>query len=136
MLKTLIVDDEFFNRRLLRKLLEPYGLCTEATNGLEALREYRASIKTAPRFNLMLLDIMMPTMDGLEALAKIRILERENQIADNDQIKVIMVTTLADQDSVLAAKEFDVAGYILKPYNRKRLMDEIQACGITLPTGK
>ena len=132
MLEILIVDDEFFNRRLLSRMLEPYGNCTEAVNGVEATNRFVQSVQEGKRFNLILMDIMMPKMDGLEAVARIREVEMGYQLFDADRAKVVMVTTLADHDSILAAKHIGIDLYLLKPFDRKKLISKIRHCGINL----
>lgn len=132
MISILIVDDELFNRRLLRYALEPYAKCTTADNGKEGFIVYRDSLDQGERFDVVLLDIMMPVMDGFECLELIREFEQERQVLDDDRVKVLIVTTHADRDNVLRAKQANVDGFIVKPINRKHLLGEIRNCGINL----
>ncbi len=75
--KTLIVEDELTSRVLLRELLKRFGPPHVAMNGTEAVEAVRVALQAGEPFDLICLDIMMPEMDGQEALKRIRQLEEE-----------------------------------------------------------
>ena len=131
-MKILIVDDEFYNRRLLRQSLEKHGICKEAADGIEAIEAFRTALDEGGGYDLILLDIMMPRMDGHTALSHIRKVEEENQIFDVDRVKVIMVTAFGDKDNVILAGQNSVQGYLLKPYQLDTLFDTINKSGFNL----
>src|ERR1035437_5036044 len=102
-MKTLIVEDEITSRVLLRELLKRFGLPHVAMNGKEAVAAVSAAILAGNPYDLICLDIMMPEMDGHEALKRIRKLEDGAQIPPEKRAKVIMTTAHADRDNVLEA---------------------------------
>jgi putative two-component system response regulator len=107
----LIVDDEARNVKLLEVLLHAEGYLTiAARNGSEAL----ALVKTA-RPDLILLDVMMPDMDGFETVARLK------SDADMKSVPVIMVTALDDRDSKLRALEAGAEEFLSKPVDRADL---------------
>ncbi|MEI6134747.1 MAG: response regulator [Desulfomonile sp.] len=86
--RILIVDDEPKNQRLIKDFLAVLGHTSEPANdGLEALEKLKS------RFNLVLLDVMMPGMDGFEVVRHIR---ANPEVAD---IPIIMVTVLDDKQT-------------------------------------
>ncbi len=112
----LIVDDEPKNQRLIKDFLEVLGHSSEPANdGLEALEKLKAG------FDLVLMDIMMPGMDGFEVVRHIR----ENpQSAD---IPVIMVTVLDDKETRLRAVEAGANDFINKPIDRLEFSVRIES---------
>jgi len=108
--RILIVDDEELNRDLMEAMIASFGHVPElATNGLEALE------KLTSDFDLVLLDVMMPGMDGFEVAQKIR----ENQ--EINDIPIIMVTGLSSQKDRLQAVKAGVNDFISKPVDRVEL---------------
>lgn len=106
--KILIVDDEERNRKLLGVILSNYGYAFEmAKNGIEAL-EKTQSYKP----DLILLDIIMPEMDGYETCKRLR----ENH--ETQYIPIVMVTALADQDSKLRGLEAGANDFLTKPVDK------------------
>ena len=107
----LIVDDEIQNRKLLETLLRPEGYLTlSAANGEEAL----ASIaQRAP--DLILLDIMMPGMDGYEVAGILK----ANPATSN--IPIIMVTALIDRSARIAGLKAGADEFLTKPFDRTEL---------------
>jgi two-component system chemotaxis response regulator CheB len=104
--KILIVDDSFVMRALLRGIVtsDPdLEVAGEATNGLEALQQIR---EISP--DLVLLDIEMPHMDGIECLKRLRLLSK---------VPVIIVSSVAQAGSpqALDARKFGAADVIAKP---------------------
>ncbi len=76
-MRILIVEDDFTSRRLLQKILAPYGECDIAVDGKEALEAFTLAVREGRRYRLICLDIMMPEMDGQQVLKKIRQMEKE-----------------------------------------------------------
>ncbi len=114
----LVVDDIEANRVLLSSRLERQGyVVATAENGREALEMLRA----AP-FDLLLLDIMMPVMDGYEVLQRLK--------ADVSlrHIPVIMISALNELDSVVRCIEMGAEDYLGKPFNPILLKARIGAC--------
>lgn len=115
--RVLLVDDNAVNRQVARLLLAPFGaVITEATNGAEAL----AALDKAT-FDVVLLDVHMPVMDGMEAIRHIRAAE-----APWRNIPVIALTADAmrgDQGRLLAA---GMSGYASKPVEQAALVNEIR----------
>ena len=109
--KILIVDDEETNLKLLVSLLRPLGYETEtAYNGVEAVRKTKGY-----RPDLLLLDLMMPDMDGYEAC---------NLIKSDDEIKnvpVIIITALSDRESRLKGLSAGANDFLSKPIDRAEL---------------
>ena len=68
-MKTLIVEDEPTSRLLLQAILSGYGDCDIATDGEEAVEAFRSALEQGVPYNLVCMDIMMPKLDGHEALA-------------------------------------------------------------------
>ena len=74
-MKTLIVEDDFTSRLFLQTFLSRYGECHIAVNGREAVEAFRMAADNGSPYDLICMDIMMPEMDGQEAVKQIRALE-------------------------------------------------------------
>jgi two-component system chemotaxis response regulator CheY len=113
--KVLIVDDNDVMRALLRGILrgETYQIVGEARNGLLALEFIE---KTKP--DIVLLDVMMPEMDGLEALQTIK--------ARYPTIVVVMVTGNPSVENVQESIQKGATGFIVKPFNSAKVLDTLQ----------
>ncbi|MBI3604340.1 MAG: response regulator [Nitrospirae bacterium] len=108
--RILVVDDEAPNRDLLEALLESLGIETElACDGIEAL----AKIKLG--FDLVLLDVMMPGMDGFEVARRIR------QDVEFGDVPIVMATALTGKEDRLRAVEAGANDFITKPIDKIEL---------------
>lgn len=113
MVKVMVVDDAAFMRMRLKKLLEDQGYeVVEAQNGREALERYQ---DTQPA--LVLMDITMPEMDGIEAVRTL--MERD------PEARVVMVSALGQQAMVLAAIQAGAKDFIVKPFQPDRVLTAV-----------
>jgi signal transduction histidine kinase len=100
----LVVDDEPDNRRLLNRILNRMAHITEAGHGREALEHIGRD-----SFDLVLLDIMMPDMTGLDVL---KIIRSEPSTAD---LPVILISAMSDTDDIVRGLQLEANDYIVKP---------------------
>ncbi|MCE1229954.1 MAG: response regulator [Firmicutes bacterium] len=114
----LVVDDLETNREALMRMLEREGLSTEgAQDGIEALEKVRVR-----PFDAILLDVMMPRLDGLQTLA---ILKKEFRLRD---IPVIMLSALNESKTIRECIEMGADDYLPKPIDRSLLKARLSAC--------
>jgi len=124
--RILIVEDDSPSRGLMQILLADYGVCSFATNGVEAVEVFARALKAAKPFDLICLDIMMPEMDGLEALRQIREIEKTHGIEEEaDRVKVVMTTTASQESKVMRAFHYGCSGYLIKPISKEALVTEM-----------
>jgi CheY-like chemotaxis protein len=123
MWKVLVVDDEPMNRKLLIEILGDKAQCETANDGKEALDAFRASLKGEP-FDIILLDISMPDMDGVEVLRIIRELEETKDVRLGTGIPVIMVT--AYTAPFMSSFKEGADDYILKPVDPDQLIAKVE----------
>lgn len=130
-MKCLIVEDDFISRRILKELLAPHFDCDVAVNGEEALMSFRLSHEGKRPYDLICMDIMMPGMDGQEALRLIREHEKELGIPQQREVKVIMVTALDDPHTVISSfYDGGATSYVVKPISKHKLMAELRQLGL------
>ncbi|MEI7429362.1 MAG: response regulator [Betaproteobacteria bacterium] len=112
--KVLIVDDNDLMRTLLRGILrnECYQIMGEARNGTVALD---AIERNKP--DIVFLDVMMPEMDGLEALTNIK--------QRHPEIVVIMITGNPSKENVQESIQGGASGFIVKPFNSAKVLDTL-----------
>ncbi|MBF0101206.1 MAG: response regulator [Desulfobacterales bacterium] len=112
--KVLIIDDALFMRKLIRQALEPFGFeINEAENGLEGINKFN-------EFNpdVTTLDIVMPEMDGLEVLKRIR--------DQKPNSPVVMITAVDQRESMLKAMKLGVTDFIVKPFDEDRVISAVE----------
>jgi two-component system, chemotaxis family, chemotaxis protein CheY len=126
----LIVDDDFYGRRYLQRILSRYGDCDIATNGREAVEAYENSLNDEFSYDLICLDLMMPVMDGQEALKRIRQIEDTKGIYGPECVKVIITTALDDKKNMLTAYTSGCEGYITKPIDKRKLVTKLKELGL------
>jgi two-component system chemotaxis response regulator CheY len=118
MLDVLIVDDSAAIRKILQRVLRqadvPLGSVFEAGDGMEALETLKKQ-----KIGLVLSDINMPRMDGLEFLTKVK-----EEPAWKD-LPVIMVSTEGSQNKVLEAVERGAIGYVKKPFTADQIKEKL-----------
>ena len=124
-MKSLIVEDDFTSRLLLQEYLKVYGIPHIAVNGREAVEAVRLALEARDHYNLICLDIMMPEMDGQQALREIRALEEASGVAPATAAKIVMTTTLGDHDNVAQAVHSKCNGFLVKPIERRKLVREL-----------
>ncbi len=135
-MRFLIVDDDFDSRRLIQKILYPYGYCDVAVDGEEAVEAFRRSLKDGEPYDLVCMDIIMPNMDGQEALQEIREIEDELGVPEADKVKVIMISALDDSKELHDAFFLgDATSYLVKPIRKKTLIDEVKNLGLPIEEG-
>jgi len=118
-MKILLAEDDFASRKFMSKLLGVYGECDVTVNGLEAIDAYLMSMEDEDeeRYELIILDVMMPMLDGYQVLDTIRKLEKEKNIPLDKRAKVIMTTALNEEINVKKAMEIGCDAYVGKPVN-------------------
>jgi len=132
-MRFLIVDDDFDSRRLMQKILYPYGYCDVAVDGEEAVEAFKSSIKNKEPYDLICLDIIMPNMDGQQALREIREIEGELGIAETKRVKAVMISALDDTKELHDAFFLgEATSYLVKPIRKKTLINEIRNLGLPL----
>ena len=129
--KILIVDDNFENRQLLAEILREVVVCDFAATGKEAIGAYNLSFEKRSPYSLILLDLELPEVNGLEILKKIRESEESVGIPLGEGIPVIIVT--AYEKRFLEAYNRGCDDYILKPINSDELLKKIAAVLERLP---
>lgn len=111
----LVVDDERSIRRLLRLYLDEAGYTvTEAADGQEALAKMRTG-----GIDLVLLDLMIPEIDGLEVARRVR--------ADHPSVPIIMLTARDDEASRVTGLEMGADDYVTKPFSARELVARVRA---------
>jgi len=114
----LVVDDDENNRDILSRRLEKEGYTVAtASDGQEALNMLRVE-----QFDLVLLDVMMPKMDGYEVLLRIK--------ADSNSLNtpVVMISAVKEKDSIISCLQLGASDYLLKPYNMSIVKSRIWRC--------
>lgn len=119
-MRALIVDDSSFVREYLRALLQRMGVsCEEAVNGSDAL----TVLARAEGFDLMLLDVNMPGMNGVECVKAVR------KARLGERMKVMMVTTEADNSFITAALDNGADEFLMKPFTPESLREKMALLG-------
>ena len=114
MYKILITDDEEMIRKLIRKYAEFEGhSVTEASNGMEAIIELKNN-----QFDIVIMDIMMPELDGFSACREIR------KFSD---IPIVMLSARGEEYDKINAFEIGIDDYVIKPFSPKELMLRVNA---------
>jgi two-component system chemotaxis response regulator CheY len=123
-MNVLIADDLLNNRKLLVDILKPYGQCDTVSDGQEAVEAFEEGLDDGNPYALVLLDIMMPRLNGQQTLEKMRRIEREQQVSK--EAIIIMVTAVDAHQNVL--KAFYQGGcddYIVKPIKKDDLVKKL-----------
>ena len=114
--RILIVDDNATNRRILDHQVASWGMVPAvAAGGAEALTLLKAASRSGARFDLVILDLQMPGMDGLQLAAAIK------ADADLASIPLVILTSLGQRGHSAAAQAAGVAGYLTKPVREGHL---------------
>ena len=117
-LDVLIVDDSAAIRKILHRVLVqaelPLGKVHEANDGQEALNALGAN-----SVGLILSDINMPNMDGIELLSRIK------ANASLKSVPIIMITTEGSQEKVLQALQLGASGYVRKPFTPDQIKEKL-----------
>lgn len=111
MARVLIVDDAMFMRMTIKQMLEAHGhsVAGEAGDGIEAVKKF---IEYKP--DVVLLDITMPEMNGVEALKRIKELDPD--------ARVIICSAMGQQAMVAQAIQYGAKDFIVKPFEEDRLI--------------
>lgn len=114
MYKVLVCDDEMMIRKLIRKYAEFDGYkVEEASNGMEAVMLCRQN-----EYDIVIMDIMMPELDGFSACREIR---------KNSAIPIIMLSARGEEYDKINGFELGIDDYVVKPFSPKELMLRIEA---------
>ena len=130
-MRILVVDDDGPNRKLLKAMAAKLGDCETTESGQEALAAFQKAWEDWRPFNLILLDILMPEMDGKEVLLKIREIEKEKKISEQHQARIIMVTGVSEEEMVVACLKNGCDDFLVKPIESNVLFDKINHLGLT-----
>lgn len=119
-MKILLAEDDFVTRKFMVNFLSKYGECDVTVDGMEAVDAFMMALEDGEPYDLVCLEIMMPVMDGYQALVGIRNLEKEREIPSDKAVKVIMTTALNEERNVNMAFELGCTVYSGKPIDQER----------------
>ncbi|RPJ09328.1 MAG: response regulator [Spirochaetaceae bacterium] len=130
-MRVLVAEDDFGSRKLLQSILTEYGECDAAVDGEEAVQAFKLAWKEKRPYDLVCMDIMMPKVNGQEALKAIRDFERDTGVKPSQEVKVIMTTVLDDPKNVIdALYKGGASAYVVKPINKEKFLKEVKELGL------
>ena len=117
-MRILIAEDDFASRKFMLKFLSKFGECDITVDGMAAVDAYLMALDADTPYDLVCLDIMMPALDGYQALKAIRDIEQERKIPEDQRAKIIMTTALNEGANVNKAFDLGCVAYAGKPIDQ------------------
>jgi two-component system, chemotaxis family, chemotaxis protein CheY len=134
MVKCLIVDDDELGRELISQYLQGVAVCEMAENGVEAVDMFRGAFEGGQPYDLIILDIVMPEMDGHTAAKEIRLIEKEWGVSINEGVSIMVLSSLNTPGDViksyLSARS---AAHLVKPVQPEKLLATLSKMGMNNP---
>ncbi len=130
-MRLLIAEDDFIARYVLNEMLAQYGQCSVVVDGAEAVEAFSMAVDESNPYNVIFLDIMMPNVDGIEALKRIRAIEKKQGVLPGHEVKVIMTTALDDPKTVISAYyQGGADSYLVKPITKNKIEEELRTANL------
>jgi len=126
-MKILIVDDDPITLVMLKNLLSRYGPCDLAGNGQDAVIAHQLACRKLRNYDLICMDLMMPVMDGVEAIRSIR---RFEYLTHATPCRILVISGKADIASISNAIEGGCNSYLVKPVHLTELRKELKTLGL------
>lgn len=126
-MRALIVDDDFYSRIVLHDMLRAVAECHIAVNGEEAVGAFKKALEDGRAYDLVCMDLIMPEMDGQQALREMRALEDELGVDAGERCVVFVVSMVEDNRETNEA--FFLGGadsFLVKPIDEARLLSELR----------
>jgi two-component system, chemotaxis family, chemotaxis protein CheY len=130
-MRALIVEDDPVSQKLLEYILAPYGQCETAADGASAVKAFQAALKSRKPFNLICMDILLPGMDGHQALEQIRQIEAKRGLHPDKCAKVFMISAHNQMKNI--SRSFfqgQALTFITKPYTEEQIVEELKKFGL------
>jgi len=130
-MRVLVVEDDPSIRDMLEKFLSPSARCDLAEDGYAGIIAFEQALDRGEPYDLVCLDLVMPNMDGWEALRRIRAIEQNRA-----RIPFVRVLILTARDSSQNMRRFLASstseGFLLKPFRKSELFDAIKSLGLVV----
>jgi two-component system chemotaxis response regulator CheY len=111
---------------VLQTFLSRHGECQAAVNGTEAVEAFRIAMEQGKPYDLICMDILMPEMNGREAVRHIRAMEEARGILSTLGAKIIMTTTVEDVKEVILCYQELCDAYLMKPIDLTELIGQMK----------
>ncbi len=119
-MRVLVVDDNETNRRILKEMLQSFGIRPETANDArQAMVRIQHASQSGEPYRLIMTDAHMPNVDGFMLAQELR------QLADVSSTPIMMLTSGGDPDDLVRCEEMKIASYLLKPVKRSELLNEL-----------
>ena len=132
-MRLLIVDDNEKNRKLLTALVGGLGHCDAVESGAEAVSSFINAWADWKPINLILLDYLMPEMDGQQVIREIRNIEADKGIARENRVKIVMITAISEKSKVMECLREGCDDFIVKPIDGQLLFKKLAKLGFLKP---
>ena len=130
-MRCLVIDDDDFSREFVAAMLNDVAECDQASRGSEAVEKFSTALETGDPYDLLLMDIVMPEMNGHETAKTIRSIEKERGLAVNKRVNIVMLTSISTPQSAMEAFcSAQSAAYIVKPVSKDSLVKVISQLGL------
>lgn len=129
-MRILLAEDDYVTRKGMDAFLSKYGECDVTVNGMEAVDAFMLALEEDEPYDLVCLDVMMPVMDGYQALMGIRNIEKQKDIPKEKAAKIIMTTALNEEKNVKLAFELGCTIYSGKPIDQGRFEQALKKLGL------
>jgi CheY-like chemotaxis protein len=127
--RVLIVDDNEINRLVFKRMIGSRGVVpVEATNGEEAIQKAEKAFHAGKPYQIILLDLQMPGMDGFEVARNVKACHF------GADAQILLLTSVGQKGDTARCREVGISGYLLKPVRQSELLDAI-ALALSRPTG-
>ena len=129
-LRVLIVDDNATNRKILSKQVAPWGMVPDAVEGgWRAMESLRAAVGLGEPYDLAILDMQMPGMDGLQLARRIK---ADPSLRDT---RLVMLTSMGQRGEGEEARKAGISAYLTKPVRQLDLRDALSTVAVPRPAG-
>lgn len=124
--KILIVEDNPIAQLLQKSIMSSFGVCDAVSDGEKALELFNLSLSEESPYQIILLDLVMPGINGSDVLKKIRSLEEQKKIKGLNRSKIIIITTTKDSSVLMDLFRAETDAYIIKPLTKDKIKRELK----------
>lgn len=129
--RVLIVDDSRYQRHLISQALGVEFASDQAADGREAVALFTAALEAGSPYDLVVMDILMPELNGHDALAAIRRLEETRGLPAERRVAAVMLSSLDDPANMMRAQyDSGAQAYVTKPFTPTTLLEALSSLGL------